>query len=197
MFAGMKSNLEAARDILFNRAEGVDRLDTSADGFWISFKGLILAGIIDIVSLVVTYSTRADLGEEKGSLLGSTLTALAIALISYLVSMVALYFLCRLTQTDDRFPIAFIAHNWAAPLISLGFLPFGFLLIYLRPEVGGGDPNQMSLLVLVFVFSLLVLFGIRILRHSLNVSFLTALALFSGSAFVSILIDSALRSFLY
>ena len=196
MTTSTTSNLRAAYDILRNRERGLDYLDVSADGVLDSFKGLALAGVIDGLALMATHSTRKQLGDENvGNIFAASIGTLAIALTAYLISMVALYFLCRYFECENRFTTALVANNWAAPIVSLGFLPISLLILALGVNDGSAQTGQAGALILMVAIVILIALGIRILRISLGVTIGRAVMLFCGSTFVSLLIDDALRSF--
>jgi len=195
MTSSITRNLSGAFDLLLNREQGLEKLDLSADGFWESFKGLALAGVIDLIALMIIFNTRSSGAENAGqSAFTFALTALAIALTSYLVAMLALFFLCQYSYCADRYSTAFIANNWASPIVSLGYLPVVMLISTLSTDASAQNGNPTGMLILLPVFAILVIVGIRLLRISLNVTLGKAIMLFCGSTFVSLLIDDALRS---
>ncbi len=181
-------NLAGAFDLLMNRANGLQRMDLSADGFFMSFKGLVLAAFIDLVVLMLAHSANylGPSGETTNSLVYALLSVLA-AFAAYGVSMLAVFLMCRTEDTQKRFPICVIAYNWAAPLFSaFAVIPF-FLLIILAGQNG----NMSALAQLVFLITIFALafFGIRVMKLSLDLETMPATAIFLASAGVSWMVD--------
>lgn len=185
------SNLSGAFDVILGRERGLEKFDLSADGFWLSFVGLGMAGAVDAVSLIASYSLRkSDDAALAYSAVGFASVSLFVALLAYLASMVALYFLCRTQQIQQRFAITFVAHNWAAPLVSLAFLAPFLVLLGISDAAGPGQTPAIVSSLFVGLLVVLLLIGIRIIRISLKVSVLAAVLLFAGSAAVSWLLES-------
>ena len=179
-------NLSAVFDLIRGREEGLGKLDTSADGFWRSFIGLALAGIVDLVALLASHNLRLKIDPTIiAGVMSSSIVAVFVALISYLGSMLALYLMCRSNETKRRFPLAVIANNWAAPLISLGFLPVTVITLSMRAAALPEQPGFLAVLLLISALVVVIIIGIRLIRISLAVPQGQAVALFLGSASVS------------
>ncbi|MFD0917020.1 hypothetical protein ACFQ14_11425 [Pseudahrensia aquimaris] len=184
------ANLSAATDVILGRERGLERLDTSADGFYRSFKGLALVALIDGAIMVFTHGARFDIEVTKiENPLVFAATMLFIALMAYIASMLALFLLCRTEDLQRRFSTAVIVHNWASPVVSLIFaVPFFVLLkleAFSHPEPSG----SLATIILFGAIACLVVIGVRLLRISLSISNGQAFTFFAISAGVSLLID--------
>ena len=184
-------NLSGAFDMILGRETGLHKLDLSADGFWRSFIGLGMAGVIDAVAIYVAFPMRAKVNESTpDSAIYLVLISLFIAGIAYLASMTALYFLCRTPETRSRFPNAVVANNWASPVVSIGFVPVALVSIWLQAAAHPDPPGAISLFLIVFAIAVLVTIGIRLLRISLDIPQSQAAALFIATAAVSWILEA-------
>ena len=180
-------NLAGALEIMLGRDHGLQRLDLTADGFWRSFAGLGLMAIIDVAAFMATHPQRLTSGEIKTvSALQYSLLSVAIVLIAYGASLVALYVMCRSDHTRTRFPVAVIAHNWATPVIALAFMPLVVMTALFVPADGGSTLGGMMLIGLL---AIMVIVSIRLIRIPLGISQLHAGLMFLGVAGTSLVLE--------
>lgn len=190
-------NMAAAAEVILGREEAVQRLDFSSDGFYSSFKGVAVVGLIDGISLFATHDTRLTLEETPvANPFTFTLLALLVALVSYVMSMVALYLLCRTDELQKRFFAAVVLHNWAAPVVSAVFLVPFIVLLNLLVQAHPNEPGSLSTIILFASLALLIMIGVRLLRVSLALPVSTAFGFFAATAAVSLLIDNWLGNLL-
>lgn len=184
-------------EIMLGRASGMRRIDLSSGGFWLSFYGLVLAGLVDTSVQSMIYSssvvTQATGGQSR---LYFVAAGVAIDLVSYGLSMLALYFLVQRLNLQKGFADCVIVHNWAAPVVSLALMPVLFVMLMARENAFPDPPGTGWALVYVSMLSLLIVAGIRLLRISLQTDFARALGLFAASAAVSLILDSWLETVL-
>lgn len=184
------ANLSAAADIVLGRERGLERLDTSTDGFFASFKGLGLVALIDGLSLILTHATRLKLGVTPlTNAFAFAATMLFIALLAYAASMLALYVLCRTEEMQRRFSVAVIAHNWASPVVSVVFLPPFLLLLMMQNASHPNPPSAMATIILIAMIACLIVVGVRLMRISMNATNGQAFSLFAMTAGVSLIIE--------
>ena len=174
---------------MLGHEDGLDHIDLSADGFWSSFVGLALMGLIDCLVLTVSFPMSQQAEEQAGpSTAAYVFLSLMIILISYLTSLVALFVLCRFEPAQSRFPNVVICMNWAAPVVSVVFGVPAFVLLVLNAASGGQGNFVLALLsVVLFVAMLIAMF--RLIRISLNVTPGQAVGLFPGSTVVSLVLQ--------
>lgn len=190
---GLMDNLAGALDVMLGRESGLKRIDFSNDGFTWSFAGLVLAGLVDVSALSLLYD---NLPSSNGPNVGKVFFVfghLVIALIAYVASLLALYLLCRAPSEQSRFTMAVVVHNWAAPIVSLAFIPL-FLLSAFSNSVNSPDnPNMLINLISVFWIGVLIFVGFRLIRICLDVDGWRAAGLFVATTAVSLICTEGLE----
>ncbi|PCH47566.1 MAG: hypothetical protein COC23_01660 [Hyphomicrobiales bacterium] len=160
-------NLSGTLELMFGRESGLQKIDLSADGFWRSFIGLGLAGGIDATTLFIVHSISPD-----QTYFPYPPTALAMFLyvgiyfISYLASLLALYFLCTSDELRQRFPTAVIVGNWAASIFSFALL---LPLTILSQDSFQNDSSVISFAVVCF-FGLILAISLRLYKITLAIN---------------------------
>jgi formate-dependent nitrite reductase membrane component NrfD len=119
-----------------------------------------------------------------------------VALIGYCASMVCLFLLCRTVGEQKKFPVAIAVHNWAAPIVSLAFLPLLALTFFLGGDGSEGSGNVVLDMISVLWIGVLVLAGLRLLRLSLDLTMSKAAVFFVITAAVSLVTTQGLESLL-
>lgn len=191
---GLMDNLRGATDIMLGRESGLRRMDLSAHGFTWSFAGLLLMLFIDMSGLSAIHDATAVANDaftiSKPGFIGGKLLASGFA---YLAAMLSLYLLCREPNEQARFPTAVIAHNWAAPVVSVAVLPLLFVAA-LNPanEAADGAGSAWTLLTLCLT-ALLILVGVRLIRISLDVSLSKACLFFAITTGVSLVCSDGME----
>ena len=186
----LDENLTGALEVMLGREKGMQRIDTSVNGFWTSLFGLLLAGLIDASVLSARYSLQTfSPPDDPPSKLWFILSSLFVALIAYGASLQMLYSFCRNGQQEARFVSAIIVHNWAAPIVSLAVLPLVFL-----SAVPQGSASQFGPLLIVGVLGLLSLIGVRLIRISLKFPLPKAILCFAMSTIISIAVTEVLEA---
>jgi len=184
--------LTGVTDVMMNRPEGLEKIDRSQDGFFWSFGGVLLAGLIDMVALSLLYSGMA-LSQTTAFGKGFYVFGhIAIALIGYLASLLALYLLCRTPDEQRNFPTSVIVHNWAAPIVSVAFLPLILIALFFGNGSLQGPDNFLSL-VSVFWIGILIFLGLRIMRISLDITMGRAAIFFIVTTLVSLVLTEGLE----
>ena len=188
----LMENLAGVVDIMRGRTSGRNRIDLTANGIVWSFAGLAIAGLIDLSALSILYESGARNAEQVSKAF-FMIGHLIVALFGYGASLMALFLLCRTPSEQQNFPVAIAVHNWAAPVVSLAFLP----LLMLASWLGGGSPsgeNGLLNLISVFWIGVLIFVGIRIMRISLDIYTSKAAIYFIVTTVVSILTTETLES---
>lgn len=193
---GLLDNLAGAFDIMMGRSAGRQKMDFSASGIWWSFCGLILAGLLDISALSMLYNSQVAQASAETSKMTFILGRLFVAFIGYAASLIALFLLCRTPIEQKNFPVAVTVHNWAAPIVSLAFLPL--LVLGLSLDTGTVADGEATILDLISVFwiGVLIFVGLRLLRISLEIPMGKAAFYFVVTAAVSIVTTQGLESML-
>lgn len=193
---GLIENLTGALDVMLGRADGMRRLDLSTSGILWSFSALAMAGLIDISALSMLHNNIASQAQPMISKTYYISGHLVVAVIGYAASMVALFLLCRTPLERQKFPAAVAVHNWAAPTVSLAFLPLLALAHYLDDNDMPERSNSALDLISVMWIAVLVFVGVRLLRISLELPVNKAIAFFVATAAVSLIITLGLESML-
>ena len=191
---GLMENLAGVIDIMLGRPSGRARLDLSARGIGWSFGGLALAGLVDMSALSILYNVQAP---QISSQIGKSFFIFGhifIALIGYAASILALYLLCRTPAEQRNFPAAIAAHNWAAPIVSLAFLPLIIIATSLGGPVSPDGGNDLLTLVSVFWIGVLIFVGVRLIGLSLEVSLKKAVMRFVITPAVSLVTTEGLEN---
>jgi len=178
-------------EIIMGRASGLARIDLSVDGFWISFYGLLLAGLVDASAYSITHASGVTVEPASSmSRLGFIGISLLIDLLSYVVSMTALFLMAQRLGLERGFLATATIHNWAAAIVSVAFLPLYLMLLTARENAYPEGPGTFWIMFYILLVSLLVVVGIRLIRIGLQTSFGKALGLFAVSATVSLTMES-------
>ena len=192
---GLMDNLSGALDIMLGRASGMAKIDHSATGFWMSFWGIVLMVLIDASALSLVYNVSPTAANEAGvSKSVYMVVRLCIAVLGYGASFLALFLLCRTGEEQNRFADAVIVNNWAAPILSLGFLPLIWMSTLATSAAGEGSPPSGFVLLILTSWVIVTIAGVRILRTTLQVDLLKAVLFFAVTSGVSIFISEGFQS---
>ncbi len=192
--SNLTENLAGVIDVMLGRASGMSRIDLSSRGIGWSFAGLAIAGLIDIAAISILYNAQTISASREIGKLYFVFGHLVIALIGYAASLIALYLLCRTPQEQQRFPAAIAVHNWAAPIISVAFLPLIILAVSFGGAANSGADNSLLNLISVFWIGVLIFVGLRLMRISLDLTMSKAVFFFVVTAAVSVITTEGLDS---
>ena len=152
------------------RADGWNRLDVSADGFWNSF----LAIPVSAPALLVIFLSFADMLGAAGvkTSLAVMLSVFAgVALGNWLLTIVLLTLLARPLGIAERTSHLVVAANWGSvPIAYLRAVPSALMLLF------GAAPALSTLLLLVEIATLALYW--RLLSAATERSAIVATALF-------------------
>jgi hypothetical protein len=116
--AYFRDNLAGAWQVLLGRPEGLNRLDTSMEGFWRSFAVVILIAPFAFLALL---SQEPSLS-ESGIPLPLTRSAVALYGVALLVDWftfpLVFAFLAKPLGLGSRYVPFIVARNWAAVIIG-------------------------------------------------------------------------------
>ncbi|MEE9314498.1 MAG: hypothetical protein V3V02_07595 [Rhizobiaceae bacterium] len=166
-------------DVMVGRASGLSRIDLTNGGFWISFLGLALAGLVDASAYSITYAAHQFISQPTK--LWFVFASLLIALIGYGASILALYLLCRAPNEQANFIAAIITNNWASAVVSVITFP----LVILSTLIGSSE--QFWGMVSVVLLGVMIAAGTNILRFSLQIPIGRALIYFAVTTMISII----------
>lgn len=135
--------------LMTGRREGLNHLDLSADGFWNSFWAIIVAFPV----LLFWWATElGEYGIEALDLSGRLSIVLRLAvsdLTAWILPLILLIPVVRLTGCADRFVAIVVGSNWGSALINWLLLP---MLILMRFLPDATDIASILGLVMLLVY---------------------------------------------
>ncbi len=121
MIGGLKSirdNIAGASEIMLGRPEGLNRLDTSIDGFWRSFGAVVLVAPFALLS-ILSQETLTVPGAATAQITGAHLTLDGIALIvDWFTFPLIFALLARPFGLGSHYVPFIVARNWASVVIA-------------------------------------------------------------------------------
>ncbi len=173
MIGGLKSirdNLAGAFEIMLGRPEGLNRLDTSVDGFWRSFGAVILVAPFALLSLLSQQMLTTQAGATASQLSGADLTLDGIALlVDWFTFPIAFAILARPFGLASHYVPFIVARNWASVVIS------AMVSIVHILHIVGVLPSAVMPYALLVAIAISLRFSYVIVRTTLFVSMALAL----------------------
>ncbi len=169
-FQSIGANLVGAFQVMLGRPEGLNRLDTSVDGFWGSFGAVFLVAPFALLSVVSQRPLAMAAGVPPPPLTGAELTLDGIALLVDWFAFPLLFaVLARPFGLGSHYVPFIVARNWASVIIvaMMGVLHAGHLLGFL--------PTAVMPYVLLVAIAVSLRFAYVIARTTLFVSMALAL----------------------
>lgn len=167
--------------MMLGRKDGLALLDLSADGFWNSFFGMIVAVPPLVVAWVGFANDLSALGGDVGNRLSIVLRLAMLDFSTWVVPLAVLAAAARPAGLSDRFVHIVVSGNWASALLAWIMLPPSLLGLFL-PEAT--DAN--SLLTLVF-FVIAMVLSWRVTNVAIGKGAAIASAVFAGMFVLSLL----------
>jgi hypothetical protein len=160
----LPATLSGAWAVMNGRAEGLQKLDLTIDGFWRSFGAIVLILPVALVALASERIALAAAAGEVAALAGAYVVLRLIAVIvDWLAFPLTLALLARPLGIAARFVPYIIARNWAAVLVAAMFAVPHLL------HVLGLLPTTMLPVVLLIPFGLAVWFAYVVVRTAMQV----------------------------
>ena len=112
-------NLAGAWQLMLGRPEGLNRLDTSIEGFWRSFAAIVLLAPFAYLSLLSQMALEAAAATEAAPATGGSLGLNAIALlVDWFTFPLIFALLARPFGLASRYVPFIVARNWASVIIA-------------------------------------------------------------------------------
>ncbi|MEL7230251.1 MAG: hypothetical protein AAGK38_10135 [Pseudomonadota bacterium] len=184
-------NIVGTWDVMLGRSRGLARVDTSSDGVWFSFAGLLVAGLVDASVLSARHGPLFAAGSVDVSKPAFMAGSLFSAFFAYALSMAFLYLLCRQPDETGRYSNALILHNWASSIVSVALLPLSLFWVST-----GTQDSTLGVVLMLAIIGFVGLAGVRMVRIGLDVTPGRALALFLLTMLLSLVVDYYLRHWL-
>jgi len=186
-FEYVQRHLGAAWQMMNGRVDGLRALDISADGFWNSFFGIVVA----LPPLIVSWVSYADLSEDLSETFRDRMAVVAklavIDLASWVVPIIGLALLAKRLGLADRFVHYVIASNWSTAIIAWLMAPPSIVLLF------APDAREFTSLLSLVLFILSLIFDWRMTNTALGKGAAAATGLFAGMVLVSLAVLLALQ----
>jgi len=166
--------------MMTGRADGLDRLDLSADGFWNSFFAIVVA----LPALVVGWVSIANRvgGAEFASRFSVVLRMAAADLLSWVVPLIVLAACARPFGIAHRFVPYVVSSNWASALFVWIMVPAAVLELFLP-----GARDAAALLSLL-IFGVTMVLSWRLTNVALGMGAATASWVFGAMFLLSLMV---------
>ena len=163
-FANLPASLSGAWDVMNGRAEGLNKLDLTIDGFWRSFGAIALILPVALIALASERAVPLAAGGEAVALSGGyVLLRLIAVIVDWLAFPAILALLARPMGIATRYVPYIVARNWAAVLVAAMFaVPHLFHAL-------GVLPTGMLSFLLLILFGIAVWFAFVVVRTAMQV----------------------------
>ncbi|TAM95131.1 MAG: transporter [Rhizobiaceae bacterium] len=186
-FEYVQRHLAAAWRMMNGKADGVRALDISADGFWNSFFGIVVA----LPPLIVSWVSYADLSQDLSEAFRDRMAVVAklavIDLASWVVPIIGLALVVKRIGLSDRFVHYVIAGNWSTAIIAWLMVPPSIVLLF------APDTREFASLLSLVLFILSLVFDWRMTNAALGKGAVVASGLFASMVAASLAILMALQ----
>lgn len=186
----VSENLAGAWQVMLGRPEGLNRLDTSIEGFWRSFAAVVLLLPFALVGLVSQGPIAAEGGAPPVPVTGGGLLLSCVALLVDWVSFPAVFALiARPFGLASRYVPFIVTRNWASVIIVA---VVGIVHVL---HIAGAVPTAVMPYVLLVATVVALRFFYVIARTTLAVSFGMALPIVLLDLLISLTVWSAFDRF--
>ncbi|RWM10467.1 transporter [Mesorhizobium sp.] len=183
------ASLAGAWRLMFGKADGLRMLDLSADGFWNSFFGIVVALPALIVGWVGIANEIGDPNAFAGRL-GMLLKLATVDIGSWVLPLVALALVAPRAGIGGRFVHYVVASNWASAIIAWLMLPSALLRLFLP------STNEVSGLVSLLLFALSMVLTWRMTNATIGKGAAVGTVVFAGMFVASLLVLFGLQALL-
>jgi hypothetical protein len=115
----IRDNLAGALEVMLGRREGLNRLDTSIDGFWRSFGAVILVAPFAVLSILSQQPLAAEPGAAPAPLTVARLALDGIALlVDWFAFPLVFAILAKPFGFSSNYVPFIVARNWASVIIG-------------------------------------------------------------------------------
>jgi len=184
--AAIRENLAGAWQVMLGRAEGLNRLDTSLEGFWRSFAAVILLAPFALLSLLSQRPLQAGTAPAV-PLSGGMLAWDGLALlVDWFTFPLIFALLARPLGLGPRYVPFIVARNWASVVIA------AMVAVVHALHLLGVLPTAVMPYVLLVAVAVALRFSYVIARTSLAVSVALALPIVVLDLLISLVVWSVL-----
>ena len=182
----IRENLTGAWQLMLGRPEGLNRLDTSLEGFWRSFAAVILIVPFALLASLSQGVIATDAGVTVEPLSGSGLTLQGITILAdWFAFPIFFAALAKPFGLGSRYVPFIVARNWASVIMSA--MVGAVHVLHLVGILSG----LLTPFVLIIVFAVTLRFAYVIARIALAVSMGMALPVVMLDLLISLTLWSA------
>ena len=185
----IQSSLTGAWRLMMGKADGLQLLDLSAEGFWNSFQALLLAAPALFIGWIGVANDIAAPLAMSGRM--SVVARLAVIDFgSWLLPLLVLGLVAPRAGIGGRFVHYVVASNWASAIIAWILLPSALMRL-LMPSAG-----EAAMMVALVLFIAAMVLNWRMTNAAIGKGPMVGSAVFAGMFAVSILVLFILQSML-
>lgn len=185
LFGNLGENLAGAWLVMCGRAEGLNRLDLSLEGFWRSFAAILLIVPFALVGLISQRNFVQEEGEAAGALTESGLGLEAVALLGdWLTFPLIFAAVARPLGLAARYVPFIVARNWASVIIT------AMVSMIHAGHIVGIVSAELASLLLFLAVAVALRFSYVIARTTLAVPFTVAVPIVLLDLLISLTVSS-------
>lgn len=181
----VRDNLTGAWQVMLGRPDGLNRLDTSLEGFWRSFAAVILLAPFALLSLISQQPLLPESGVAE-PLTGGTIALNGFALlVDWFAFPLIFALLAPPFGLGSRYVPYIVARNWASVLIA------AIVAVVHGLHLLGLLPSALMPFALIVAIAVALRFSYVIARTTLSVSVAMALPIVVLDLLISLVVWSA------
>jgi hypothetical protein len=173
----IRRSLGGAWGLFLGRADGMEALDRSVDGFWRSFLVILLILPINAVSMLA--ASRAGASDGFDELFWGGLPVLALDWVAFPIVLAAFAGPLEIRRTYTSYVVA---RNWASPLAA------SILAVPLVLQGAGWIPPTAGTLLSLAAMAIVLRYHFMIMRIALKTSIPVSAGLVGADVFISIIL---------
>jgi hypothetical protein len=187
LVAYLRDNLAGAWQVMLGRSQGLNRLDTSLDGFWRSFAAIVFLIPFTSMSLLSQDLYNRNSG-IPARLTGGSFGIYGIALVVDWVAFPLIFaVLARVFGFGARYVPFIVSRNWASVILT------ALAAIVDLLHLGGVLPSPALPVAGLIVTAIAIYVSYKVTRTALAVSVVTAVPIVVLDILVSLTIWSAFK----
>jgi hypothetical protein len=184
LIAYVRDNLAGAWQVMLGRREGLDRLDTTLEGFWRSFAAVILVAPLAFLALISERPLQAET-DAVAPLAGDAVATTGVALlVDWFAFPLIFAFLARPFGLGSRYVPFIVARNWASVIIS------AIVAVFHALHLVSVLPSALMPYVLLVAVAIALRFSYVVTRTALIVTWAMALPIVIFDFLLSLVIWS-------
>jgi hypothetical protein len=176
----VQNALTGAARMMFGKADGLRRMDTSVDGFWDSFMAIPLAAPPLLVGWIASAGDYLARPGAHGTRFSVVVANAAIEVAAWILPLLLLGLAARKAGIADRFIAYVVSTNWASVIIAWYMLPIALLRLFM-PEA---EELNASLSLVAFLATMALVW--RLTNISIGKGAAVATAVFAAMFVASI-----------